>query len=202
MAFAVDEFRANLALDGARPNLFQVRLALPNLPGVNDQNMLSFMCNAAQLPGSDIGVITQYYFGREVKIAGNRTYADWTVTVINDEDFAVRNAMEAWHQAINEPINNLRDINAISNAPASLGGGYGAQAFVDQYAKTGEVVKTYEFTGMWPTSISPIELNWGTNDQLEEFTVTFAYQYWKSSGVIGEQNSAPIPGAPPAPIAV
>jgi hypothetical protein len=152
------------------------------------------MANAAQLPGSTIGTITQYYFGREVKIAGNRTYADWTVTIINDENFVVRNALEQWHQAINEPINNLRD----TNAPALSG--YSVDAFVDQYAKTGEVIKTYQFYGMWPVDISPIEVNWGSNDQVEEFTVTFAYQYWKSSGVGGETNVAVAGSGAPQPI--
>ncbi len=176
MVFTVDEFRSQLTGDGARPNLFQVQLSLPPfVGGAAEAQKMSFMCNTAQLPGSTLGTVQSYYFGREVKLAGNRTYPQWTVQVINDEDFTVRNAMERWHFAINGPVGNLRNQNA-----ASVDGGYGADATVLQFAKTGEVVKAYKFIGLFPIDISPIELNWGANDQIEEFALTFDYQYWVS----------------------
>jgi T4-like virus tail tube protein gp19 len=175
MAFNVDQFRTNLVGDGARPNLFEVQFT--NWPAFitapTDPQKMSFLCNAAVLPGSDIGVTPLQYFGREVKLAGNRVYQDWTVQVINDEDFFIRNIMENWTYGINGPIGNLRNVGALT-----VDGGYGAQATVVQYGKTGDVLQTYTFYGMWPTSISTIDLAWGTNDSIEEFSVTFAYQYW------------------------
>ena len=105
MAFNVSEFRSNMVGDGARPNLFQVSLTFPTLVdgAVTAGQKTTFMAKAAQLPGSSLGTVTQHYFGREVKLVGNRTFANWTITVINDEDFAIRNALESWSNAINFP---------------------------------------------------------------------------------------------------
>jgi len=180
MAFNVDQFRNNLVGDGARPNLFQVSLVIPTF--INNSTAagqkLTFMCNAAQLPESTIGVAPAYYFGREVKIAGNRTYADWQVQIINDEDFLIRNAMEQWHTNINGPVGNAR-----SSVAVNVDSGYGVNATVTQFGKSGNVIKQYQFVGMWPTNLSAIDLNWQSNDQLEEFNVTFAYQYYLPSGI-------------------
>jgi hypothetical protein len=179
MAFNVDQFRAQLTGDGARPNLFQVQMSVPAFAGSAQAGQkLTFMCNAAQLPESTIGVTPAYYFGREVKIAGNRTYADWTVQVINDEDFLIRNAMELWHSNINGPVGNRR-----ATVAETVDNGYGINATVIQYGKDGSTIKQYQFVGMWPTNISNIDLNWQSNDQLEEFSLTFAYQYYIPSGI-------------------
>jgi hypothetical protein len=173
MAFDVTQFRSNLPGDGARSNLFEVTLQFPNwltnsvLAGQKSQ----FLVKAAQLPGSSIGIAPLFYFGREVKLAGNRTFQDWTVQIINDEDFVIRNTMEAWMNGINGPITNIRNTNA-----TVLDGGYGVDSSVNQLGKTGAVLKTYQFLGIWPIDLSPIELDWGSNDQIEEFTVTFAVQ--------------------------
>ena len=180
MAFNVDQFRAQLSGDGARPNLFQVSLLLPTF--VNNSaaagQKLVFMCNATSLPESSIGVTPAYYFGREIKLAGNRTYADWSIQIINDEDFLIRNAMEAWHNNINGPVGNARSAGAVT-----VDNGYGVNATVTQFGKNGSTLKQYQFVGMWPTNISAIDLNWQSNDQLEEFIVTFAYQYYIPSGI-------------------
>lgn len=178
MAFNVNQFRQQLVGDGARPNLFEVRLTLPPYAqqgGGDASRKLSFMCNSAQLPGSTIGIAPAFYFGREVKVAGNRTYPEWTIQVMNDEDFLVRNAMENWINGIQSPTNAPR----IEQARV-VDGGYGVDATVIQYAKTGEIIKTYDFVGMFPIDVSPIEVNWGANDQIEEFSVTLAFQYWTS----------------------
>ena len=164
MAFNISNFTSNFAGDGARPNLFEVDITRIG------QNF-SFLCKAAQLPGSTIGLVEVPYFGRNVKLAGNRTFAEWTVTVLNDEDFAVRNALEILMQDINSHEENLA---------AVLSDGYQFDAIVKQYSKIGDIIKTYEFKGMFPTDISPIELDWGSNDTIEEYQVTFAYQYWTS----------------------
>ena len=116
MAFNVAEFRANMVGDGARPNLFAVSLTFPNLVNgaVVAGQKTTFMAKAAQIPGSTINSVTVPYFGRELKFAGNRSFADWTITVINDEDFLVRNAVESWMNAINSHAGNLRNSQAIN----------------------------------------------------------------------------------------
>jgi len=176
MAFNVAEFRANMIGDGARPNLFSVTLSFPVIAanGVASGQKLTFMARAAQLPGSSIGQVPVYYFGREVKFAGNRTFADWTIQIINDEDFTIRNSMESWMNAINSHRGNIRNTNAKS--PVT----YTSDAKVTQFGKTGDTLKEYNFIGMFPTDISPIDLDWSSNDSIEEYQVTFAYQWWES----------------------
>jgi hypothetical protein len=192
MAFNVNQFRSQMTGDGARPNLFEVRM---NVPGwAKSQGRIDekfrFMCNTAQLPGSTIGIAPVFYFGREVKLAGNRTYPEWTVNIINDEDFVVRNSMERWIAGINDPVGNLRDPRA-----ANVQTGYGVEASVVQYGKRGNRIKEYYFFGMFPIDISPIEVSWAANDQVEEFSVTFAFQYWTSddqgavSSILGAVDS-------------
>jgi len=192
MAFNVDQFRTVMQYDGARPNLFEVVLNFPNyveLRGLAGSSS-RFFCKSAQLPGSTIGVVNVPYFGREVKVAGNRTFADWSVTIINDEDFAIRNAMERWHRGINENVLNLRSPQAISTSPAIPGLSYAVDAEVYQYAKVGGApIKKYKFVGLWVSDIAAIELDWGSNDAIEEFTVTFAYQYWTT---LDTSASAPV----------
>ena len=186
MAFRIEDFRTQLQGDGARPNLFEVRFGpLPGVGSPDATRKLSFMCKAAELPGSTVASVTVPYFGRQIKVAGNRTYPDWTVTVINDENFVVRDAMELWLAAINDPVRNVRSPNAKSSLT------YGINASVLQYGKalpptvtdTDNVpaIKTYTFIGMFPTEVSPISLGWDQNDSVEEFTVTFSYQYWTAS---------------------
>ncbi len=176
MAFNVNQFRTQLQGDGARPNLFEVQLSFPSY--VQGRAVASakstFMVKTAALPGSTVGMVTIPYFGREVKVAGNRTFADWSVTVINDEDFFIRNAMESWVRGINENVTNLRA------AVARTSQQYGVDAVVYQYNKQGQRIKSYKFVGMFPTDISQIDLDWGSNDTIEEFTVNFAFQYWES----------------------
>ena len=176
MPFEVNQFRANMPLDGARPNLFQVTMQFPSalIPGgsLEASRKLTFHARSAQLPGSSVGQVPIQYFGREVKLAGNRTFQDWTLTVYNDEDFVTRNAFEQWMSALNSHTGNLRSGNARNSLT------YGIDARVDQFAKSGEIIKSYKFIGVWPTDLSPIDLDWSSNDTLEEYTVTLAYQYW------------------------
>jgi hypothetical protein len=175
MAFRVQEFRSTLNYDGARPNLFQCELTFPTLVGGGSaQNQFTFLARAAQLPGDTINVVPQYYFGRELKFAGNRTFQEWTVTVINDEDFKIRDAFERWMSGINSHVGNLRQPSFIKGD-----GGYQQDGFVTQYGKSENLLKRYKFIGMFPVDITPIELDWGANDTIEEYAVTFAYQWWE-----------------------
>lgn len=177
MAFNVAEFRSNMIGDGARPNLFQVSLTFPTIASNSTlaSQKTTFMAKAAQLPGSSVGTVPVYYFGRELKFAGNRTFPDWTLQIINDEDFIVRNSLESWLNAINSHQGNVRNTSAANPT------GYTVDATVSQYSKTGSVLKSYSFVGMFPIDVAPIDLDWGSNDSIEEYSVTFAYQYWTTN---------------------
>jgi len=176
MAFNVNEIRSQLTLGGARQSLFQVTIQNP-ANSVADIKV-PFMVRTAQIPSSDLGIIEVPYFGRRVKMAGDRVFADWTVTVINDEDFLIRNAMEEWSNKINSLQGNLRQFGAASPLL------YKANAQVTQFSKTGVPIRTYQFNGIFPSSIAPIDLDWSATDQIEEFTVTFQYDWWEVSGGI------------------
>lgn len=175
MPFNITEFRSQFAFDGARPNLFQVELAFPLGAEGNPTQQLTFMCKTAALPGSTVGTVSVPYFGREIKLAGNRTFADWTVTILNDEDFLVRKAFERWMANINSHSTNLR-----ASAALSGNGGYTTDAIVRQYGKTGNQIKVYSLIGAFPTDLAQIDLDWGSNDTIEEYSVTFSYQYWST----------------------
>jgi hypothetical protein len=170
MAFNINEIRANLQFDGARPSLFEIIVRNP-ATNVGDSK-LQFMAKASSIPESIMGVIEVPYFGRKIKVAGVRQYADWSIQVINDEDFAVRRAMEAWHSRINSSETNLR----------TIGNAYRSTAFVNQYSKEGEIIRTYTMENCWPINIGAIDLSWDNGDAIEEFPVTFAFDYWNVAG--------------------
>ena len=109
-----------------------------------------------------------------MKFAGNRTFPDWTLQIINDEDFLIRNSLENWMNSVNSHQGNLR--SGAATSPTS----YTTDASVTQYGKTGNQLKKYNFVGLFPIDIAPIDLDWGSNDTIEEYSVTFAYQYWSS----------------------
>lgn len=193
MTFNVDSFRTAMQFDGARPNLFEVVLQFPTFVELGSQatNLSRFFVKTAQLPGSTIGVVNVPYFGREVKVAGNRTFADWSVTVLNDEDFTIRNAFERWHRAINGNQTNLRAPNAVSTSPLTPGTSYAVDAEVYQYSKAGgKPIKKYRFVGMFPQDLAPIDLDWGSNDTVEEFSVTLSYQYWETVDTVSSVPQA------------
>jgi hypothetical protein len=176
MAFNVNEFRSQMVGDGARPNLFEVSMPFPGFSqSGNAQQKLTFMCKSAQLPGATLGTVPVQYFGRELKFVGNRTFTDWTISIINDEDFVVRNAFERWMQGINSHSLNVRNPLALSP------GGYTVDGDVKQYGKKGDVIKKYKFIGLFPTDLTAIDVSWDSNDQIEEFQVTLSYQWWESA---------------------
>jgi hypothetical protein len=180
MPFNVNQFRSALQFDGARSNLFEVFLEFPQDLAVNAGAAAvktTFMAKATQLPSSTIGIVTLPYFGREIKVPGNRTFMDWTITVINDEDFIIRNAFESWLNLVNHHIDNIRAPLYVNEI------GYSRPAKVIQYGKAGDIIKTYDFVGMFPTNIQTIDLDWGDNDSVEEFSIDLTYQYWVSEGI-------------------
>lgn len=179
MAFNVNEIRSQLTLGGARQSLFQVQFTNP-ANSVADIKV-PFLCKASQIPASTLGLIEVPYFGRKVRLAGDRVFADWSVTVINDEDFLIRNALEEWSANINSHQGNLREFGAASPLL------YKSTAEVTQYSKTGAILRVYKFNGIFPTEISPIEMSWESTDTIEEFNVTFQYDWWEVSGGITGQ---------------
>lgn len=175
MPFDVNTFRSTLVNDGARPSLFQVFMTLPPVLGqVPLSPDISFKIRASSLPGDTLNSISIPYFGREIKVAGTRTFNDWSFTVINDEGFVARNNLETWMNLINSHVGNLRDINAQSAAS------YQADAIVTQFSKVGVPLKSYRIVGAFPIDVAPIDLDWALGDQIEEFGVTFAFQWWEA----------------------
>lgn len=180
MAFNVNEIRSHLALGGARNTLFQVQFTNP-ANSIADIKV-PFMIRAAQLPSSTLGLIEVPYFGRKIRLAGDRSFGEWTVTVMNDEDFLIRNALEEWSNRINTMQGNLRSFGAASPLL------YKSTAQITQFSKTGVPLRTYQFNGIFPVDISAIEMDWNAVDQIEEFSVTFAYDWWEVSGGVTGQG--------------
>ena len=169
----INDFKAKLAGGGARANQFKVTMPFPGYAQVGGEiEDLAFLCRATVIPAMTVGNINVPFRGRQIKIAGDRTFEDWNVTVINDTDFKVRNAFERWQNG----INNMTDNEGLTN-PVD----YQVDAFVDHLDRNGSTIKSYTLRGLYPVSVGSIELNYETNDVLEEFQTTFAYQYFESN---------------------
>lgn len=173
MAFDVSQFRAQLKYDGARPSQFEVQLFLPaTLQGLARLET-SFFIRASSLPPEQLTQIEVPYFGRTIKVAGTRTFPNWQVNVINDEDFAVRGAFEQWSSRINTHRSNLRAFATPSP------GEYVASARVIQYGKTGNIVRSYKFANVWPTLVGQIDLDWANGNSIEEYPMLLSYDWWE-----------------------
>lgn len=194
-------FKSALQGGGARPNLFEV--SIPQFPvgGWNDREF-NFMCKAAALPASNMAPIEIPFRGRILKVAGDRTFDTWTITVINDEDFSLRTSFEQWMNLMSKLDNNTGATNP---------GAYMVDAKVDQLGRGADVgrfstrnnggsagaepavqpLRTYKFYSIFPTNVSAIDLSYDTSDTIEEFTVEFQVQYW-TVGEGGDQANAVI----------
>jgi hypothetical protein len=171
MAFNINQIKAQLVGGGARQSLFQVQF---NNPANAVSNIkVPFMVKASSIPEVRLGNIQIPYFGRKINLAGDRTYDAWQVTVINDEDFLVRDGLETWSNYINSFAGNLREFGGASPLL------YKSDAVVTQFGKTGDVLRQYSFHGIYPMDISAIGLDWNSTDQIEEFTCSFMYDYWE-----------------------
>jgi hypothetical protein len=174
MPFNISAFKSNgLVYGGARPSLFNVFMSVP--PGIGIDNVskdkFRFVCRTAEIPESSVSVIEVPYFGRKIKVAGERAFADWSVSVLNDEDFSVRSMFETWSNAINRLVSNVRD-------PAIATENYKVDLDIIQYGKDGSTIRSYQLIGAFPTGIGAIGLNWDSANAIEEFSVNFAYDYW------------------------
>ena len=183
---SITNFRDRLVGGGARPNMFEVNITLPEqiAPNGDISQDMRFLVKAAEIPAANIGNIPVPFRGRVLPVAGDRTFDPWTVTVINDAQFNIRDAMEQWSNLINDLQFDVGDIN-----PAD----YQTKAEVFQLSrqsqgsggqsagKGGEIIqtlRTYNFEGIYPTEVSSIALDYGATDQIEEFQVTFNYLFW------------------------
>ena len=169
----IADFKSKLSGGGARANLFEVVLSFPD-SAPTDSNVLDksrFLIKTAALPASTIGPVNVPFRGRILKIAGDRTFESWTVTVINDTDFAIRSALENW---INS-INRVSDTTGVTD-PAL----YQADAFVYQLDRTGETLRAYHMYDIFPTNIAQIALSNESTDVIEEFTCEFQVQWWEA----------------------
>lgn len=185
----INDFKSRLVGGGARPNLFECEVNFPEGIGLDIDNTFStdlrFMVKAAQLPGSTISAINVPFRGRNLKIAGDRTFDPWTITVINDTNFSIRNAFERWMNYMNR-----HDDNAGVITPAAyqrdmvvhqLGRGVvsdNTTGTIPSASSKVPILKSYRFNGCFPTEVTPIELSYDSPDTIEEFGVTLQVQWW------------------------
>ena len=170
----ITDFKSKLSGGGARSNLFEVELSFPSVVGVADANDIlnkaRFLVKAANLPASNVAPIDVPFRGRVLKIAGDRTFDTWSITVINDTDFAIRSAFEKWMNTINRVSDNTG-----ATDPAS----YQADAYVYQLDRNGDTLRKYHFYDVFPTQVAPIELSYDAQG-IQEFTVELQVQWWEA----------------------
>lgn len=167
----IDDFKGKFVGGGARANQFEVTLAWPS--GVSAVADASFFIKTASLPGQTIGEVAVEYRGRTLYVAGDRSFEQWSTTVINDETFAIRNAIEQWMNKIHNIRTNTGEPN-INN--------YIADLTVKQYGRAGNAIKTQVIRNCWPVAINAIELNWDTRDTIETFDITWRYTDFSGTG--------------------
>ena len=184
----ISDFKSALLGGGARPNLFEVELT--TLPaGIDwDSTSFSYMCKAASLPASNVANIDIPFRGRIFKVAGDRTIDPWTVTIINDEGFKLRNAFEEWADLIAKLENNMGATNPeaymVSAKVYQLGRGATPESMTNA-GTANSVLKEYEFYNIWPSTVAAIDLSYDSTDTIEEFTVDFQVQSFKFNGAGG-----------------
>lgn len=208
--FNIAEFKAlGLIHGGARPSLFEFMLAeAPIISGAGTSNFsllpqgilrqLNFVARAAKIPEGTVASISVPYLSRDIKVAGMMTFPDFEITIMNDEDWAIRDMFEAWQNTINSLESNLR------TAAFDLEN-YKANFNVRQFAKEGSIVQSYQMVGAFPKLVSAIQLDWEDREKVEVFNVTFAIDYWlpdpgDTVGNIISPNSYIGPATTPATI--
>lgn len=183
MAFNIADFKASgLQFNGARPTQFEVIMTPPLVIGANIKGRLKFLIKATQIPPAIIDRVNVPYFGRDIALSGDRTFPDWTITVMNDADFAARTMFEAWSNKMNALVSNYmsRDVFPLD---------YKADMQVRQFAMDGQVAREYTIHGGFPTQIAPISLDWDAKSRIEEFDVTIAYDWWTPNDSLGIDSS-------------
>jgi hypothetical protein len=168
MSLDVNTFKAKLTGAGARPNLFRVIINFPAFVQ-GDTELTSFMCKGASLPPAQIGAVMIPFRGRQLHVPGDRTYEPWEVTIINDTNFNVRDALMRWSNAMNSFEGNVTSVSPDA---------YYTDLIVEQLDRDNNVLKSYKIVGAWPVTVGQIDLNFESSDAIEQFTATFRYLYW------------------------
>ncbi len=173
----IDDFKANLIDGGARANQFRVTITPPSGIAIGlDVRRTSFLVTASNLPGSTLGEIAVPFRGRNIYVTGDRPAPEtWTVTFYNDTDFMIRNAMERWHNG----INNFADNTGVTNAAD-----YQTDLFVEQLDRDDTILKTYIFRSAFPISVGQIDLTNEETTTIETFEVQWRYQHFEPSSVL------------------
>lgn len=165
MAFNLQTFKETAIRNGGyRPALFEIQLD----GGFFGGNGPQVLCMSSQVPAFTHGVIEVPYFGRKIKVAGDKTYAEWTTTLMIEESFIVRNAFEEWADALNDPTEGTRS-GAFTDEQ------YKSDAEIIMYAKDGQPIRRYRLEGCWPVDVGTIELDWNTTDTIGTYSVTWAF---------------------------
>jgi hypothetical protein len=174
----IDQFKANFSGGGARANQFKVYLNFPTLVDKTSSaaRKSEFLCEAASLPGSDLQTLSVSHKARSIEIPVGRTVHPWRVSILNDTDFDVHNAIESWMNL----INGVKTNQGVTNPLA-----YTSQLEVYQLNRDGGILKKYKMVDAWPTSMSKIDLAWSNNSKVETFDVTFAHSYWEEEMGLG-----------------
>jgi len=191
----LNDFKNRISGGGARPNLFECEITFPDALSVGFgggvEDITRFLIKSASLPASTINVIDIPFRGRNLKIAGDRTFDPWTITVINDTDFKIRNAFEKWMNYMNKHEDNAGELNPANyqrNMKVyQLGKAEITEGIKFKSAESIKVLKQYEFYGTFPTSISAIDLSYDQADTIEEFTVDLQVQWWDARD--GDNNT-------------
>jgi hypothetical protein len=177
--FNINDFKSRgLTKGGARPSLFDVVITTPFGAESGALEKFRFTCRASEIPAATIGSVDVPYFGRKIKLAGDREFADWPVTVMNDEDYLVRNMFEDWSNRMNQLVGNIKIDGALGNS-------YKTTALVSHFSKDGAQIRSYEFVGIFPISVGVMGLDWDNTNSIQTFDVSFAYDYWRPIGVGG-----------------
>lgn len=172
--FNVDAFKAALTNGGARPNQFAVQLSFPTYVGSAAASVAKspFLVTVAELPGQTINPSSVFYRGREVVFAGDRTFAPYTITVLNDAELSIRTSLEQWMNGIEDLSNKTGRLNPVE---------YQRDIDVFQLNRNGNLLKSYKLINAFPIDISPVVLDFNANDQISSFAATFRYQHFESS---------------------
>jgi hypothetical protein len=185
--FSITKFKANLRQGGARPSLFNVEFQYPS--GITTPPTKSeFLVKATTIPASTIGSYDVFYHGKAIHVAGDRSFDTWDTTIINDEDFGIRNTLENWMGSISNHKLNTRDKGVFNTSEGDVAK-YKSTLKVQQFGKDGTTLRTYTFKGAWPSALSTINLDW-SSQEIEEFTCTWQYDSWFVSAGTSADNLA------------
>ena len=185
MAFTVSTFKSSIAKQsgGARPALYQIDInGGTGVTGSGFTGNENILCKAASIPPANIAPLAVNYAGRAYKWNGFRTYDNWTVTVINDESFSIRNKMMEWMRTMAGTLEGKRD-TVHGEQLTGVSGFKDGDATVKQLSTTGEAMQTYKFHYLWPTELAGIPVDW-SSDAIQEYTITFAYDHWTHGSVV------------------